>query len=245
MLIALHRVVRLRLDRVRLSIAELTPDVVTLREHLLHRLLILLRVVLLLWVRHLWHGLQLSSSLEGLNLRLWHLVGRYGLDFLELAREREDRLALVLFKSMEDHVNEVAEGVEFLESMARFGISDHAGHSKIQTAEDHVLAMIVLDERYNLSAWLDGMDVFDVIVYGCVLVAFLRVVENFLKDSNVLEGQLPSRVALPLHVRQVQVFLHLLEHLWQEDDILRGVLEHLLAERPLRVPESLVILHLF
>ena len=104
--------------------------------------------------------------------------------------------------------------------------------------------MVVLDEGNDLTAWLDVMNIFDIVVYGCVLVAFLRVIENFLEDRNILERQLTSRVALPLHVGQVEVFLHLLEHLRKEDDILSGVLKHLLAEGSLRVPESLIVFHL-
>lgn len=104
--------------------------------------------------------------------------------------------------------------------------------------------MVVLDEGDYFTAWLHVVDVLDVVVDRCVLIALLGVIENFLDDRNVFEGKLASRVAIPLHVWKMKELFHLLEHLRQEDDVLSCILKHLNSEWSLCVPEGLVILHL-
>ena len=47
--------------------------------------------------------------------------------------------------------------------------------------------MIVLDEGYYFSPRLKRLNIFDVVVYGCVLVAFLGIVEYFLQHCDVFE----------------------------------------------------------
>lgn len=73
--------------------------------------------------------------------------------------------------------------------------------------------MVVLDEGNYLPARLHSLNVFNIVVDGCILVALIGIVEYFLEYCNVLESQLAARVALSLHVRQMQILLHLLEHL--------------------------------
>ena len=46
--------------------------------------------------------------------------------------------------------------------------------------------MVVLDESDYLSAWLKRLDVLDVIIDSCVLMALLGVVEYFLEHRDVL-----------------------------------------------------------
>ena len=143
------------------------------------------RVLLNLWLTILLIVLMLRSRL--LHLRLWHLVRWDGFNFLELSWEWQDGLSFVLFKSVKYNINQVTKRVEFLERSTWIGISDNSRNTKIKTAEDDILTMVILDEGDYFSARLKCLDVFDVVVDSCVLVALLGVVEYFLKHCDVFE----------------------------------------------------------
>ena len=57
------------------------------------------------------------------------------------------------------------------------------------------------------------MDVLDIVVDRSILETFLAIIKNLLKHCDVFKGQLTPRIAMSVHVRDVQVFLHLLKHL--------------------------------
>ena len=104
--------------------------------------------------------------------------------------------------------------------------------------------MVILDEGYDFSSWFESLDVLYVVVDSRVLIALRSIIEDFLEHSNVFKCEIATRVAMAFHVGQVQILLHLLEDLRQEDDVLCCIFEHLGAERTFCMPKGLVKLHL-
>ena len=104
--------------------------------------------------------------------------------------------------------------------------------------------MVILDEGYDFSPWFESLDVLYVVVDSRILIALRRIVEDFLEHRDVFKCEIATRVAMAFHVGQVQILFHLLEDLWQEDDVLCCVFEHLSTERAFGMPKGLVQLHL-
>ena len=89
--------------------------------------------------------------------------------------------------------------------------------------------MVILYERYDFSAWLECLDVLDVVVDCRILVALGSVIEDFLNYCDIFKSEFTARIAMALHVGQGQVLLHLLKDLGQEDHVLGRVFQHLSA----------------
>ena len=100
--------------------------------------------------------------------------------------------------------------------------------------------MVILDEGDDFPAGLEGLNILDVVVDRRILVALCSIVEDFLEHSNVFKCEIATRIAMALHVWQVQILLHLLEDLRQEDDVLCCVFEHFGTQRTFGVPEGLI-----
>ena len=104
--------------------------------------------------------------------------------------------------------------------------------------------MVILDEGYDFSPRLKSLNILYVVVDSRVLIALRSIVEDFLEHRNVFKCEIATRVAMAFHVGQVQILFHLLEDLWQKDDVLCCVFEHLCTERTFGMPKGLVQLHL-
>ena len=146
----------------------------------------------------------------------------------------------MLFEPMQDHIYQIPERVELFQICNRLRVPDNPRNAQVQTAENHPLPVVVLDEGDDFPAGLEGLNILDVVVDGRILVALCSIVEDFLEHSNVFKCEIATRIAMALHVWQVQILFHLLEDLGQEDDVLCRVFEHFGAQRTFGVPEGLI-----
>ena len=104
----------------------------------------------------------------------------------ELPREREDCLPLVMLDSVQSYVDQISEGIELLESVARGRISDHSTVAQVEGAKDDIFAVVFYEGDY-FTPHLQARQVSDVVVYRGVLQALLCVVKNLCQHRSVLE----------------------------------------------------------
>ena len=86
--------------------------------------------------------------------------------------------------------------------------------------------------------------ILDVVVDHGVLEALAGVIENLGLHCDVLKSHFAPSIDMTFVAGHRKELLHFFVNPWQKNHILSSIFKHLLTQRPHRVPESFILLHL-